>query len=93
MYHTHVQTPSDSSTLQWLIGSVLRPGGHETRHLILGQFDLTTTEGREGLRRSACHHAQGQLEGANSSYDVGDLELSSWCTHDCDAGKLKPLRL
>jgi hypothetical protein len=42
-----VQASGNTGTLQWLLLGVLLASCHETRHLILGKFDLTTTEGRE----------------------------------------------
>lgn len=45
--HTHVQTSGNAGSLQGLLLGVLAPGSHQTRHLILGEFNLTATEGRE----------------------------------------------
>lgn len=45
--HTHVKATSNTSALQWLLLVVLLTGGHETRHLMLGQLNLAATKGRE----------------------------------------------
>lgn len=42
-----MQAASNAGTLQWLLLSVLAAGGHETRHLVLGELNLAATEGRE----------------------------------------------
>ena len=47
---THVQTTCDTGTLQWLILSVLCSRCHQTRHLILGEFDFTAPESSQRLR-------------------------------------------
>jgi hypothetical protein len=44
---THVQAASNAGALQWLVGGVLLPGHHQTRHLVLGQLNLAATKGRE----------------------------------------------
>lgn len=43
-WRTHVQATGDASTLEGLLLSVLCAGGHKTRHLVLGELDLATTE-------------------------------------------------
>lgn len=45
--HTHVQTASDTGTLQWLLIGVLGACLHKTRHLLLGQLNLSSAKGRE----------------------------------------------
>ena len=45
--HTHMQAACDSRTFQWLILRVLLSRRHQTRHLILGELNLTATESRE----------------------------------------------
>ena len=47
MKPTHVKAASNAGTLQWLLAGVLFSGCHETRHLTLGELDLTTTKGRQ----------------------------------------------
>ena len=39
----HVEGPSDTSSLEGLGSSILRAGGHEARHLNLGNLDLLAT--------------------------------------------------
>jgi hypothetical protein len=46
-WHTHVQTSSNAGALQGLVVSVLPAGLHETRHLVLSELNLATTEGRK----------------------------------------------
>jgi hypothetical protein len=41
----HVKTPSNASTLKWLIVGVLCTGSHQTWHLILREFDLLAAKG------------------------------------------------
>ena len=63
-WHTHVQATGDAGALEGLLGGVLLTGGHETGHLLLGELNLATTEGREvdvgdlvllgGLGRHGC---------------------------------------
>jgi len=40
----HVQRAGDSRTLQWLPVGVLTAGGHQSRHLMLGEPDLLAAE-------------------------------------------------
>jgi hypothetical protein len=42
-----VQATGNAGTLQRLVLSVLGTGGHETGHLLLGEVNLATAEGRE----------------------------------------------
>lgn len=46
---THVQATGNTGTLEGLVGTVLLTDGHQTGHLNLGELDLTTTEGGQGL--------------------------------------------
>ena len=49
---THVKATGDTSTLQRLLGAVLLADGHQTGHLILGELNLPTSEGRQRLDRT-----------------------------------------
>jgi len=61
---THVKAASNTGTSKRLLSTKLLTGGHETRHLLLGQLNLATTKGREvdvgdlvllcGLGRHVC---------------------------------------
>jgi hypothetical protein len=42
-----VQTSSNAGALQGLVVSILPAGLHETRHLVLSELNLATTEGRK----------------------------------------------
>ena len=42
-----MKATGDTSALQWLLLVVLLAGGHETRHLMLGELNLAATKGRE----------------------------------------------
>jgi hypothetical protein len=42
-----VQTSSNAGALQGLVVSVLPAGLHKTRHLVLSELNLATTEGRK----------------------------------------------
>lgn len=44
----HVETSSNSGTLQGLVGAVLLTDGHESGHLVLSELDLLSAEGGEG---------------------------------------------
>lgn len=44
----HVQAASDAGALERLVGGILGPDGHETRHLVLGELNLLAPEGSEG---------------------------------------------
>lgn len=44
---THVQAAGNAGALQWLVCGVLLAGGHQTRHLVLGELNLAATKGRE----------------------------------------------
>ena len=44
-----MKTTSNAGTSEGLVGTVLLTDGHETGHLNLGELDLATTEGGEGL--------------------------------------------
>ncbi|KUI61723.1 hypothetical protein VP1G_11265 [Cytospora mali] len=43
----HVQATSNAGTSEGLVSSILLAGGHETRHLILGQLDLAAAKGSQ----------------------------------------------
>lgn len=49
-----MQTTGNAGTLQRLVGTVLLTDGHQTGHLDLGELDLPTTEGGQGLNRRNC---------------------------------------
>ena len=42
-----MQATSNAGTLQRLVLGVLLTGGHETGHLLLGELNLSSAEGRE----------------------------------------------
>lgn len=42
-----MQAACDAGALQWLLLSILLPGGHQARHLMLGELNLATPEGRQ----------------------------------------------
>ena len=42
-----MQAASNAGTLERLVLGVTRAGLHQTRHLVLSELDLTTTEGRQ----------------------------------------------
>lgn len=44
---THVEASGNTSALQRLLCGILLASCHETWHLILGEFNLTATKGRE----------------------------------------------
>lgn len=44
----HVQATGDAGTLERLVLGILLAGGHETRHLVLGELDLLATKGGKG---------------------------------------------
>ena len=44
---THVKAASNAGTGKRLLSTELLTGGHETGHLLLGELNLATTEGRE----------------------------------------------
>lgn len=44
----HVETSSDSGTLQGLVRAVLLSDSHETWHLVLSELDFLSTESGEG---------------------------------------------
>ena len=44
---THVKAASNASTSKRLLSTELLAGGHETGHLLLGELNLATAEGRE----------------------------------------------
>jgi len=44
----HVETSSNSGTLQGLVGAVLLTDSHESGHLVLSKLDFLSAEGGEG---------------------------------------------
>jgi hypothetical protein len=70
---THVKAASNASTSKRLLSTELLAGGHKTRHLLLGQLNLATAEGREvdvgdlvllgGLGRHDCGVVEGGVWG------------------------------
>ena len=51
-----MQTSSNASTLEGLVGTVLLTDGHETGHLNLGELNLPATKGGQGLEKKRCEH-------------------------------------
>lgn len=73
--NSHVETASNASTLERLGGSVLLAGLHETRHLVLGKFNLLAAE--SGERKVSDFEIVGRCR--HSDYTVlSPVEVGLW---------------
>lgn len=78
---THMQATGNAGALQRLVGTVLVADSHQTGHLHLGELDLATAEGSQGLDQRNHQQLDGAGRARGTTYQVSDLELRSGGSH------------